>query len=184
MNNYFEKNDEELLREERWRFTSRRSSMKSEEEKFESIVGSKHQKINSTFTPIGRVDSRIRWFLAIASEVEDIWSRRLKKSKEIEVWRSRRLNRSFQEVKDWRNRSFQEVEDWRNQRLKNLRIEEVKDLKFGDSTRVCDSSRVSGATDMDMPFGYTWISIPGLAHYGSGQAQGLEDWLGDEEERF
>jgi hypothetical protein len=37
-------------------------------------------------------------------------------------------------------------------------------LKFGDSTRVCDSSRVSGATDMGMPFGYPQISIPGLAH--------------------
>jgi hypothetical protein len=28
--------------------------MKSEEENFEFIVGGKHQKINSTFTPIGR----------------------------------------------------------------------------------------------------------------------------------
>jgi hypothetical protein len=36
--------------------------------------------------------------------------------------------------------------------LKHLKIDE--DLKFGDSTRVCDSSRVSGATDMGMPFGY------------------------------
>jgi hypothetical protein len=33
--------------------------MKSEEEKSESTVGGKHQKINSTFTPIGRADSRI-----------------------------------------------------------------------------------------------------------------------------
>jgi hypothetical protein len=38
--------DEELLREERGR-------------NFESIVGGKHPKINSTFTPIGRTDSRI-----------------------------------------------------------------------------------------------------------------------------
>jgi hypothetical protein len=30
---------------------------------------------------------------------------------------------------------------------------------------------------MDMPFGYPRISIPGPAHYGSGQAQGLEDDL-------
>jgi hypothetical protein len=35
MKNYFNKNDEENL---------------------ESIVGGKHQKINSTFTPIGRAD--------------------------------------------------------------------------------------------------------------------------------
>jgi hypothetical protein len=54
---------------------------------------------------------------------------------------------------------IEEVEDWRSQR-----IEEVEDLKFGDSTRVCDPSRVSGATDMGMPFVYPQISIPGLAH--------------------
>jgi hypothetical protein len=41
--------------------------MKSKEEIFESIVGGKHQKINSTFTPIGRADSRTRRF----QEVED-----------------------------------------------------------------------------------------------------------------
>jgi hypothetical protein len=58
-----------------------------------------------------------------------------------------------------------------------LKIEEVEDLKFGDSTRVCDSSRVSGASDMDMPFVYPRISIPGSAHDGSGQVQGLEDEL-------
>jgi hypothetical protein len=66
----------------------------------------------------------------------------------------------------------------RNQRLKKSKIEEVgelkkskikevgklKRLKFGDSTRVCDSSRVLGATDVGMPFGYPRISIPGLAH--------------------
>jgi hypothetical protein len=39
---------------------------KNEEENFESIVDGKHQRINLTFTPIGRADSR---------------SRRLKKSK-------------------------------------------------------------------------------------------------------
>jgi hypothetical protein len=33
---------------------------KIKEENFESIVGGKHQKINSTFTPIGRADSRTR----------------------------------------------------------------------------------------------------------------------------
>jgi hypothetical protein len=31
---------------------------KNEEENFESIIGGKHQKINLTFTPIGRADSR------------------------------------------------------------------------------------------------------------------------------
>jgi hypothetical protein len=30
------------------------------------------------------------------------------------------------------------------------------------------------AIDMDMPFGYPRISIPGLTHYGGGLAQGLE----------
>jgi hypothetical protein len=60
-------------------------------------------------------------------------------------------------------------------RLKKLKIEEVKELKieeveelkkskFGDSTRVCNSSWVSGATDMGMPFGYPRISISGSTH--------------------
>jgi hypothetical protein len=31
--------------------------------------------------------------------------------------------------------------------------------------------------DMDMPFGYPWISIPGPAQYGGGLAEGLEDDL-------
>jgi hypothetical protein len=31
--------------------------------------------------------------------------------------------------------------------------------------------------DMGMPFGYPWISILGLNHYGGGLAQGLEDDL-------
>jgi hypothetical protein len=48
--------------------------------------------------------------------------------------------------------------------FKKSKFEEVEDLKFGDSTRVCDSSRVSGATDKGMPFGYSQISIPGPAH--------------------
>jgi hypothetical protein len=42
--------------------TLKRSSMKNEEENFKSIIGGKHQKINSTFTPIGRADSRTRRF--------------------------------------------------------------------------------------------------------------------------
>jgi hypothetical protein len=83
----------------------------------------------------------------------------LKKSKSEEVKRLKKLK--IEEVK----------------RLKKSKIEEVEKMKFGDSTRVCDSSRVSGATDMDMPFEYPQISIPGPAHYGSGQVQGLEDDL-------
>jgi hypothetical protein len=64
-----------------------------------------------------------------------------------------------EEIKDFKNSKFEEVED-----IWSRKIEEVKDLKFGDSIRVCNSRRVSGATDMDMPFGYPRISIPGLAH--------------------
>jgi hypothetical protein len=66
--------------------------------------------------------------------------------------------------------NIEEIKVWRSQRLKKSKIEEFEDWKkskiwsFRDSTRVCDSSRVSGATDMDMPFGYPHISIPGLAH--------------------
>jgi hypothetical protein len=66
MKNYFEKNDEE---------------------NFESM--------DSTFTPIGRADSRTRWF----------WPLQLKKSKfeEVEDWKSQRLKKSkFEEVEDWR----------------------------------------------------------------------------------
>jgi hypothetical protein len=82
------------------------------------------------------------------------------------------------EAKDIWSR-IEEIKDWRSQR-----IEEVKDLKFGDSARVYNSSRVSGATDMGIPIGNPRIIIPGPAHYGGGLAQGLEDWLGDEEGRF
>jgi hypothetical protein len=71
---------------------------------------------------------------------------------------------------NWRNQRLKKSEDWRSPILKKSKIEKVEDLKFGDSTRVCDSSRVSGATDMDMLFGYPWISIPGPAHYGGGLA--------------
>jgi hypothetical protein len=76
-----------------WRFTSRRSSIKSEEENFESIIGGNYQKINSTFTPIGRADSRTRRFQEVKelkSKIEEMkdW----KKSK-IEVLR---LNPSLQ----------------------------------------------------------------------------------------
>jgi hypothetical protein len=34
-----------------------------------------------------------------------------------------------------------------------LKKSKIEDLKFGDSTQVCDSSRVSGATDVGMPYG-------------------------------
>jgi hypothetical protein len=69
------------------------------------------------------------------------------------------------------------VEDWRNWSLKKLKFEEVKywslkksknwwsrRLKFWDSTRVCNSNWVSGATDEGMPFRYPRISILGPAH--------------------
>jgi hypothetical protein len=35
----------------------------------------------------------------------------------------------------------------------------------------------SGATDIDMSFGYPRIGIPGPAHYGGGLEQGLKDDL-------
>jgi hypothetical protein len=94
------------------------------------------------------------------------------KIEEIEVWRSQRLKKlKFGKAEDWRHQKI-----WRSWRLKKS--------KFGDSTRVCNSSRVLGATNVGMPFGYPWTSVPGPAHYGGGQVQGLEDWLGDEEGRF
>jgi hypothetical protein len=47
---------------------------KNEEENFESIVGGKHQKINTTFTPIGRADSRTRqfWPLHLKSKIYEV----------------------------------------------------------------------------------------------------------------
>jgi hypothetical protein len=47
---------------------------KNKEENFESIVAGKHQKINSTFTPIRRADSRTRrfWPLNLKSKIEEI----------------------------------------------------------------------------------------------------------------
>jgi hypothetical protein len=92
--------------------------------------------------------------LAFAFEVKDIWSRR-----------NRRLKKSkIKEIEVWKKSKIEEVKVWRSRRLKKSKFEEVEDLKFGDSTRVCDSSRVSGATDMGMPFGYLWIGILGPAH--------------------
>jgi hypothetical protein len=102
--------------------------------------------------------------LAITFKVEDTWSRRYMKSnwrnrrlKKSKIWRNWSLKKSkFEEVKDWRNWRFQEVGVWWSRRLKIW--------SFGESSRVCNSSRVSGATDMDMPFRYPRISIPGPAH--------------------
>jgi hypothetical protein len=81
------------------------------------------------------------------------------------------------EVKDWRSwrlkkSKIEEAEDWRSWRLKESKLYEfkvwrsrrLKNLKFGDSTRLCNSCRVSGATDVGMPFGYPRISIAGLTH--------------------
>jgi hypothetical protein len=52
--------------------------MKNEEENFESIISGKHQKINSTFTPIGRADcapdkifGQPRYMKSKIEEVED-----------------------------------------------------------------------------------------------------------------
>jgi hypothetical protein len=101
---------------------------KNEEKKFESIVGGKHQKINSTFH-----------------------SHRERGFKNPKISGSRRT-----EVKNWRNQRFQEVEELKLKieeveelkkskieevkRLKKSKVEEVEDLKFGDSTRVCNSN--------------------------------------------
>jgi hypothetical protein len=85
----------------------------------------------------------------------------LSKSKvyEIEHWRSQRYMKS----------KTGEVKDIWSRRLKKSKIEEVKGWrsrrsKFWDSTRVCNSNWVSGATDEGMPFWYPQISIPGPAH--------------------
>jgi hypothetical protein len=70
---------------------------------------------------------------------------------------------------NWRNQGLKKSKNWRNQRLKKSENRRSRRLKFGDSTRFCDSSRVSRATDVGMPFKYPWISIPDPIHYGSGQ---------------
>jgi hypothetical protein len=88
------------------------------------------------------------------------------------------MKSKIEEVKELKSK-IEEVK-----RLKKSKIERSQRLKFWDSTRVCNSNWVSGATDVGMPFGYPWISIPGPAHDGGGQVQGLEDQLGDEEGRF
>jgi hypothetical protein len=97
------------------------------------------------------------------------WSLIKLKIEEVEVLKKSKI----EEVEQLKKSKIEEVKDWRSQRL-----------KFWDSTRVCDSNWVSGATDMGMPFGYPRISIPGPAHYGGVPEEGLEDWLGDEEGRF
>jgi hypothetical protein len=51
--------------------TLRRSLMKSKEENFESIIGGKHQKINSTFYSHRESGFKNPTILAIALEVED-----------------------------------------------------------------------------------------------------------------
>jgi hypothetical protein len=61
--------------------------------------------------------------LAIAFEVEDIWSQRLKLS------RSRRLKKSkIEEVKDWRSRRLKKSKFSSSWSLMKLKIEEVKRL--------------------------------------------------------
>jgi hypothetical protein len=51
------------------------------------------------------------------------------------------------------------MKEKRNQRKKKSKKERIKG--FFDSTRVCDSSRISGATDMDMSYRVQSIVIPG-----------------------
>jgi hypothetical protein len=51
--------------------TSRRQLMKNEEENFESIVGGKHQKMNSTFHSHRESGFKNPTILGIAFEVED-----------------------------------------------------------------------------------------------------------------
>jgi hypothetical protein len=60
----------------------------------------------------------------------------------------------IEEIKDFRKSKI-----WRSRSLKKSKI-----WSFGDSTRVCNSNWVSGATDEGMPFRYPRIGIPGLAH--------------------
>jgi hypothetical protein len=77
----------------------------------------------------------------------------------------------FQEVEELKSK-IEEIKDFRksknwSRKFKKSKIEAFEDgwrLKFWDSTRVCNSNWVSGATDMDMPFGYSRISIPGPTH--------------------
>jgi hypothetical protein len=47
---------------------------KNKKEKFESIIGGKQQKMNSTFTPIRRADSRTQqfWPLHLKSKIEKV----------------------------------------------------------------------------------------------------------------
>jgi hypothetical protein len=75
--------------------------MKSEEENFESIISGKHQKINSTFTPIGRAYSRTQRF----------WPSHLKSK--------------IEEIKEFKKSKFKE-----NRRFKKSKIEEVEELKI------------------------------------------------------
>jgi hypothetical protein len=81
-------------------------------------------------------------------EAEDIWSRRLKKSKKSKI---------------------KEVEVWRSRRLKIWSLETQPE----SATQV--ESR--GLLTWVCPSGTPRISIPGLAHYGGGLEQGLEDDL-------
>jgi hypothetical protein len=45
-----------------------------------------------------------------------------------------------------------------------VHVIKIKKSRFRDATRVCDSSRVSGANVMGMPFRVPIITIPGSAH--------------------
>jgi hypothetical protein len=111
--------DKKLLR--------RRSSMKSEEEKFrvhcrwqapENKLDILHPSGGQIQEPKDFRKSK-NWRKQRFQEVKVWWNRRLKKSK---ISRSQRLKKSkFEEVEDWR--SFQEVKVWRSQRLKIWSLE-------------------------------------------------------------
>jgi hypothetical protein len=138
--------NEELLWEERWRITSRRSSMKSDEEKFESIIGGKHQKMKSTFTPIGRADSRTRrfWALYLKSKIYKVGD-----------WRNRR----FQEVEDIWSRRLKKSNDWRNRSLKKSKIEEVRELKKSKIWSL--ETQPESATQVESQGLLTWVCPSG-----------------------
>jgi hypothetical protein len=96
------------------------------EENFESIVGGKHQKVNSTFHSHRESGFKNSTTSAIA----------LAKSKieEIEVWRSQRLKKSkISRSQSYMKSKIEAFEDWRSQSYmkskKHLKIEEVKDRR-------------------------------------------------------
>jgi hypothetical protein len=129
--------DKELLREERWRKFWFHYRWQAPENKLDISLPSESGFKNSTISAIALAKSKIE-------EIKDCRNWSLQKSK-------------FKEVQDFKKSKFEEVNVWRSRRLKKL--------KFGDSIRVCNSSRVSGDTDVGMPL--RWPSIPLHVSYAS-----------------